>query len=310
MDTVNIGLKSVTPLFIGAADPNEPELRAPPFRGMFRYWFRAAAAAVIGDKSQASLKLLEASVFGDTETGSPVTVRISGSGRLMIENAQILPHHNQGNRNAIAAGQGMTLTISSPRPISDAAWQAAVSTIPLAIVFGGVGLRSRRCYGTLKITDVPEDSSLQTTPDSLEGWQTYIDQVTSKAVQTIEALVKEINAAGGSRIPTPGLQTGPLNYPGASKQSIICISDVVFPTAMDAMIGFMQRVHKADFFGGITPRQASPLWARSIQTGEGEFRLLFSTLASRFDGSDYKEINQFLTERFPGCAIQVKGWNQ
>lgn len=39
---LTLTLETVTPLFLGGADPRgAPELRAPAFRGMMRYWFRA-----------------------------------------------------------------------------------------------------------------------------------------------------------------------------------------------------------------------------------------------------------------------------
>jgi CRISPR-associated protein Cmr1 len=41
--TLAVTLETVTPLFLGGADPRgAPELRPPPFRGAMRYWLRAA----------------------------------------------------------------------------------------------------------------------------------------------------------------------------------------------------------------------------------------------------------------------------
>lgn len=40
--TLTVTLETVTPLFLGGADPRgAPELRAPAFRGALRYWLRA-----------------------------------------------------------------------------------------------------------------------------------------------------------------------------------------------------------------------------------------------------------------------------
>jgi len=41
--SLTITLETVTPLFLGGADPRgAPELRPPAFRGAMRYWLRAA----------------------------------------------------------------------------------------------------------------------------------------------------------------------------------------------------------------------------------------------------------------------------
>jgi CRISPR-associated protein Cmr1 len=42
MQKITVKLETVTPLFLGGADPRgEPELRPPAFRGAMRYWLRA-----------------------------------------------------------------------------------------------------------------------------------------------------------------------------------------------------------------------------------------------------------------------------
>lgn len=47
---LTVTLETVTPLFLGGADPRgEPELRPPAFRGTLRYWLRAA----LGDNAVA-----------------------------------------------------------------------------------------------------------------------------------------------------------------------------------------------------------------------------------------------------------------
>jgi CRISPR-associated protein Cmr1 len=43
-----VTLETVTPVFLGGADPRgAPELRPPAFRGAMRYWLRAALGGVI-----------------------------------------------------------------------------------------------------------------------------------------------------------------------------------------------------------------------------------------------------------------------
>lgn len=46
MQNITVKLETVTPLFLGGAEPRDkpPELRPPAFRGAMRYWLRAKVA--------------------------------------------------------------------------------------------------------------------------------------------------------------------------------------------------------------------------------------------------------------------------
>ncbi|MFN4293822.1 MAG: type III-B CRISPR module RAMP protein Cmr1, partial [Thermoflexales bacterium] len=147
--SLTVTLETVTPLFLGGANPRgAPELRPPPFRGAMRYWLRAALGGVIGDQNLQSLNQLESSVFGSTEFGSPVHIRLRLIGdRLRSQQKKILPHKEgprAGSRQAIEAEQQLELTLSMPYRVSSEAWAAAIAALRLAVTFGGVGLRSRR----------------------------------------------------------------------------------------------------------------------------------------------------------------------
>lgn len=71
----------LTPLFLGGADARlNPELRAPSIRGAMRYWYRAllgGSTLIEGKDELQTLKEKEARVFGATEHGSAVTVRVT-----------------------------------------------------------------------------------------------------------------------------------------------------------------------------------------------------------------------------------------
>lgn len=78
-------MQTVTPLFLGGADPRaKPELRAPSFRGALRYWLRAALGGALGDDDAGlvGVRRAEAAVFGSTREewggASAVAVRIRG----------------------------------------------------------------------------------------------------------------------------------------------------------------------------------------------------------------------------------------
>ncbi len=307
---LTITMETVTPLFLGGADPRGmPELRAPSFRGAMRYWMRAALGGVIGDNDLQALRRLESSVFGSTERGSPIRVRLKPvGGQVRNQDETILPHKaggGAGSRKAIEAGQRLELTLSMTHGANSETWAAAIAALRLAVTFGGVGLRSRRGYGTLRVSESADQAQMPTSPTSLEGWKNFAKQTAENAIAACRKLAEAHNVSPLLETPSKNLS----RFPCANKQSLIMISKVEVSTAMEAVIQFMQKVPKDLAFGGINPRQASPLWVRPIQTENG-YRLLFVILASELTkGTDYQKVQKFLNRNFSGEILQAKGWN-
>lgn len=307
--SLTVTLEAVTPLFLGGANPRgAPELRAPSFRGAMRYWLRAALGGVIGDHNLDGLRKLESAVFGSTEFGSPVHVRLHPvGGESQPRNEKVLPHkegREAGSRQAIQPGQQFELVLSMPHRGNEDVWAAAIAALRLAVTFGGVGLRSRRGYGTLKIVRSTDLTQLPLSPTSLQGWQQFAIQAAEHAIDGCYRLAQAQNV---SVLVGPPL--GPSRFPSANSQSLIMISGLGAPSAMDAVIRFMQHVPRDAAFGGISPRQASPLWVRPIKTEKG-YGLLFLVLASELKaGTNYTKVRDFLDQHFPGEHLQAKGWN-
>jgi len=302
-----VTLEMVTPLFGGGADPRgAPELRPPAFRGALRYWLRAALGGVIGDNNLKALHDLESSVFGSTDFGSPIHVRLRPlDGKPQSNTEKILPHKDSkaGSRQAIQAGQQFEL-IFSAHHASQEVWEAAIVALRLAVTFGGVGLRSRRGYGTLSIVGSTAPILLPASPTSLQDWKTFAQQTAENAVQACRQLAQSQQVPVLNQPPN-----GPARFPCANKQGLIMICNLKASSAMDAVIQFMRKVPKDPAFGGIQPRQASPLWVRPIQTENG-YGLLFLVLASKLKtGTDYNKVQQFLSGYFGGQYLQAKGWN-
>jgi len=306
---LKVRLETVTPVFLAAAEPRgEPELRAPSFRGALRYWWRAALGGAIGDSNLKDLHDLESSVFGSTESGSPVRVRLKPlSSELQSSTEKILPHKQgpqAGYRKAIQAAQRFELTLSMPYHGNPEVWAATIAALRLAVTFGGVGLRSRRGYGTLRIEGSSDLTHLPVSPTSLQGWQQFAIQVAENAIHACRQLAHLHRVAVLSEPPS-----GLTHFPCASKKSLIMVSELKAPSAMDAVVQFIQKIPKDPAFGGIRPRQASPLWVRPVQIENG-YGLLFLVLASRLrTGTDYGKIQGFLGQNFPGTLLKAKGWN-
>ncbi|MCS6926971.1 MAG: type III-B CRISPR module RAMP protein Cmr1 [Candidatus Binatia bacterium] len=301
--TVIVTLETVTPLFLGGAEPR-PELRPPAFRGVLRYWLRATLGGVIGDSNLAGLHNLESAVFGSTDGGSPTQIRLHGN-PLRESQEKILPHKEGKQsvlRGALSSGQTFRLRMSQFRSDGETVWRAACAALNLALTFGGVGLRARRGFGTLRVVQSSDPTLVPLFPTSLAGWQQHIRQVTEGALLAARQL------AGARAVNCVGLPGNEARYPCATRKGLIRLCDLQAASAMAAVTQFMQKVPKLQAFGGIRPRQASPLWVRPIQL-DGRYGLLFAVLASQFPGADYSTVQRFLDEHFNGEDIRVRGWN-
>lgn len=302
--TLTITLETVTPLFLGGAEPRgTPELRPPAFRGALRYWLRAALGGVIGDNNLAGLHTLESAVFGSTDYGSPIHVRLRSPLQMRSSSEKILPHKEAGRRNAFEAGQKVELIMSQFRSTDGTVWNAACAALNLALTFGGVGLRSRRGYGTLRVVQSSDPALVPLTPTTLEGWQLHTKQVTERAALSARDL------AATRKVDCVGLPQNEARYPCATHKGLIRLCNLQAASASAAVKHFMEHASGDYAFGGVNPRrQASPLWVRPVQLGE-RHGLLLSILAFEFPGANYGRVRSFLNDQFPGEDITVKGWN-
>ncbi len=198
LSPLTVTLETVTPLFLGGANPREgPEIRAPSFRGALRYWLRAALGGALGDDPTTVAKA-EAAVFGSTEAdlggASAITVRISASqvpaperyqreralviqkdGRTlhqptgrdylywsMAESGRPERGNYQPPKQFYPARTQLRLTLAA-RPgarQADAAFERALGALWLLLHLGGVGSRSRRTGGSLSLAGKREAGGL------------------------------------------------------------------------------------------------------------------------------------------------------
>ena len=77
MNTIQLELETVTPMFLHGHDDKIVELRPPPFKALFRYWWRA-----VQDCDTDSLRKKEAKLFGSTDGKAPFSIRIPGATKI------------------------------------------------------------------------------------------------------------------------------------------------------------------------------------------------------------------------------------
>lgn len=156
-------LETITPLITKGAgnDPkNDPaELRAPPFRGMFRYWLRA----LIGTRVQADIDELrkqETAVFGSAQRGSSVSLMVLPLKDMRSKQDQeVLPvQTSKGYSNTFHAfppGSQFQLIVQS-HPLGDIPVPLLL-TMLVAFRLGSLGRRARRGGGSLRVRGAQYD---------------------------------------------------------------------------------------------------------------------------------------------------------
>lgn len=161
MHKVHIILKTVTPLFLGGANPRgAPELRPTPFRGALRFWLRALLGGVLGDDVKA-VQDAESKVFGSTQYASPITVQVGSESAPTWRPYRPLLHNPQRAFvfKGIETGYEFTLQLRA-RSGSPSVFDVAAASLALLVLLGGVGKRSRRGFGTLQLK-YTEDTNVE-----------------------------------------------------------------------------------------------------------------------------------------------------
>lgn len=222
MQEVTFNLQTLTPLFLAGAEQTEAELRAPTFRGLMRYWQRALAGGITGTDALGLEQVMEAekSVFGSTNTGSAVSVRITTTSIQSKEFTEQISERIEGKWQATGKGYLLWSMARSGRAdrgnVKPARWyfppgtsfevtltsrgqdtadlKQAIASFWLLTHLGGIGSRSRRCAGSLKATVVDEKTfnSLDISDLSFSEVKTAQDlklQI-EKGIQTARMLCK------------------------------------------------------------------------------------------------------------------------
>ncbi|MCS7062140.1 MAG: type III-B CRISPR module RAMP protein Cmr1, partial [Anaerolineae bacterium] len=176
--SLTVTLETVTPLFLGGANPRAaPELRPPSFRGVMRYWLRALVGAA-GEQAMREQENRLFGVVGDQASAGAVSLRLSLPTHLPKQTYSRLSDKRMGTGYLWFAARGtrneperhaimpttFSLTLLTPRskqPERDLEQIAAV--LWLLTRLGGVGARSRRFAGGVQVADVQSPH----TPDGL-----------------------------------------------------------------------------------------------------------------------------------------------
>ena len=161
--------RTITPMFMAGADNRTPELRAPSFKGVMRFWWRAVQAESNLDK----LRKQEAMIFGGVGEGkgkSSFKIRVNQEA-YKTTSYKPLPHHTgssdcfcvrelgihrcrKGWKQLAFANINFSVSLgydSLPEGFTDEQLEALFI---LTSILGGVGKRSRRGFGSFQVESI------------------------------------------------------------------------------------------------------------------------------------------------------------
>jgi len=174
----------------------------------------------------------------------------------------------------------------------------------LALIFGGIGLRSRRGYGSLRVTASSNPDLVPVSRSKIGDWPKIVSIIARSAIRQAKALAER----EGVRV-VDHLPEAPTTFPCAAKGATVRIVPNFSQSPTEALRKLMRKMPKEAFLGGIRPRQASPLWVNVFQASNA-YHLLLCVLPSDLKaGTDYHKLSEFLGREFPAKDIRVKGWN-
>lgn len=206
--TIEADYRAVTPVFCSGADPNkDAELRLSSFKGILRFWWRALAWSKYGgDLSRIGER--ENSIFGSASGGqSRLLMRLASADRAVIfrEGKQLLTEREKvvgegcrylgyglmetfGSKvRKTVEGQLIKSCIIAPyqftvsclcRDIDEQSLELVCDALKAIGIFGGIGARSRRGYGSLVLSQLRiEKQPVWQAPSSADGLKESISSL-------------------------------------------------------------------------------------------------------------------------------------
>lgn len=227
MKTRTFNLELLSPLALSGAEAGQPDdwgLRPPSIKGVMRYWFRALAGGVLG-ADRAILRRLrewEDAIFGSTSQGSSFRLQLKGWQGTQFDfpgrDYATFPFNPQMRDYKPVTGfrQGeATLEISYQPAIVerkrlsvDDLDYLVCASLYMAVVFGGLGSRSRRGVGSFSFT--ANDSNLSEkglvnpaalSANDLNGLLSRLSQSLQQVRQKFAELINDGNLTNISDLP-------------------------------------------------------------------------------------------------------------
>lgn len=196
-----------TPMFLGSVDRTSPELRPTSFKGMLRFWFRALALAEFNGNMK-EVERMEGIIFGsagEKESQKALfslkILRSNLSGKkIQIRKEQLgikyLGFQTINKRKCFEYGKSINIVLIENKGIRnkvsaedyEICKNLLINTLKIIGIFGGLGSRVRRGFGSLtlldlKLIDKSNNESKNYTPNcgDVESLKKEINDLLKKA---------------------------------------------------------------------------------------------------------------------------------
>ena len=164
--------KIVTPMFMAGSDQKQAEFRIPSLLGALRFWYRATAPADLLNNIS-KLREAEAKLFGSTDTGQASFLVRDNSSQITTADANnarwannkhgicylgygTMNFRGQVQRNYIKEGSTINIKFIF-RPLKDSDIQGLRRALEALSLFGGLGSRSRRGFGSVTLLTLADE---------------------------------------------------------------------------------------------------------------------------------------------------------
>lgn len=178
MAELKFQIRATTHCYVGGADPGRPEwLRIPTLRGLLRFWYRAK----LGIVDTKHLFDLESRVFGSTRHGQGVRILPRGNADVRWRSPgggvwrKYLGYGAVDDRER--KGQSPTAEYDFVALGRKEQLEEFRSALQLLHLFGGVGARSRRGWGSIEVTTYPEPLFVSPNTSARQWLATSLGQV-------------------------------------------------------------------------------------------------------------------------------------
>ncbi|GAB6078508.1 type III-B CRISPR module RAMP protein Cmr1 [Hydrogenobaculum acidophilum] len=159
LETKTYNFEVTTPIIMTGVDKNEAELRIPSIKGMLRWWFRFYMVGKVSNIEE--LKDIESEVFGSTKKACPFYLRIEQSLQKK-QNAYLCMNDNRKNNHDNKSKDYSRIKRSAYEPeqnfkisfrfLSNFSYTKDLyDSILLLSLFGGIGARWRRGFGSVQL---------------------------------------------------------------------------------------------------------------------------------------------------------------
>jgi len=157
-------LKAVTPLFMTGANDSICEFRSSSLKGCIRYWFRAIYPHLLSQESR---------LFGSTDQRSPLIIRARVIREKIVKKGEPRWHKNGivylgygilkkkfSEKTFYDIGSMFELELGFKRSLSADDQVKILSSVWALFMFAGIGSRSRRGFGAIRVVDIQDKNQL------------------------------------------------------------------------------------------------------------------------------------------------------